>query len=509
MKIKAGQKLIDKIRGKKHQEKDYAYNPYYFLTKYNINPKDVKYIEKKKQIINKIRSLKDKIKYQDPKDKSLFKDYSTNYSALDPLGCILKKGNKIYRGVYVKSEKYFKELYETGILQTLAEYKLIPKFRITEYYTDDFPIIFEIEKLRIIPSQYWSFSMTKEEAKIKLFLIDILKEFGYGLIDGHCDNATFKDGIPIFFDFGSIIKDVHNHNAIKQIYKCNITSLMMHTLGDCYCTRNIHTIVNCTTLDAFDTYEYKQIYRRFLSNNMQYKLKKIIKHRQYIYPEMVDLLFPQKDEKEKSFWCNYSINDKNIEISERFSKIIDKIKKYSSDAKSFLDLAGNSGVFSDLILKNTQIKDVSCMDLDEGAIERGINAFNGINFILSNSVLPQNTEKNIFEELKADIVSALAVTHHILLTQHIDVDYMLNTIKKYMRKYLYIEFCPLGMYSASNPEYIPEVPYWYTQAWFEKHLEKFFNILDVETISFVKYKGKNIPHRVLFICQLKEVPNAF
>ena len=90
-----------------------------------------------------------------------------------------------------------------------------------------------------------------------------------------------------------------------------------------------------------------------------------------------------------------------------------------------------------------------------------------------------NTLK-IEERINADIVVALAVTHHLILTQDVSLTHIFKVLKSLTNKYIIVEFMPLGLYSADMNN-IPTLPDYYTLEWFKNAFsEEFEHILDEE-----------------------------
>lgn len=90
---------------------------------------------------------------------------------------------------------------------------------------------------------------------------------------------------------------------------------------------------------------------------------------------------------------------------------------------------------------------------------------------------PDNLIKNF---TKRDCVFALAITHHLLLKDHYSIDQVLDRIRNYANKYVYIEFMPKGLLSQHED---PAIPEWYTREWFKKAFEKYFKLLHDETLE--------------------------
>jgi hypothetical protein len=199
----------------------------------------------------------------------------------------------------------------------------------------------------------------------------------------------------------------------------------------------------------------------------------------------------------KTTWSNYHdeyINSVNINLIPRFDRIIDVLN--TLNLSSMIDLAGNKGVFSLLVAKNTSIKQIYCTDYDESAVDSLYifvknNGINKISPILLNFVCP------IFESnakgLKADISVALAVTHHLLLTQSFSVDKVLRRIGVFSHRYVLVEFMPLGLWDG---EKAPPIPEWYRVEWFREKFKEQFNLLTEEQTE---------PNRIFFLGEKRSI----
>lgn len=461
-----------------------------------------------KEIIDRIKQNQG-IKFDVANSTCELKNYTIQHSPMDSLGDIIFTDNDsfIYRGIKKESVNKFIELYETGILQTFMEYDFIPKFKISNYKLENYPLILEIEKLRVVYPYFWSFSMLKAEAILKLQIIEILEHFGYGLIDGHTSNSAFKEGNPVFFDFGSFVKGIDSTFAKLEIIRYNIIPLILMSIKNSYFPRYVllgDCPANILPKVLFEkSFEVKNAIKKFRTIKNFELLKKVMKPKK-ITSCAVEKLFDFKEiyKNEKTLWGDY-YGEKLPErkTSGRFEHVINKINKYCSNSKTFLDLAGNRGYLSYWVRNNTHITNVTSSDYDTFAIEDGIRIFKneGINFYLLNPMYPLIDVKRF----KSDVVCAMAVTHHLLLTQKIDIDFMLEMFKNYVGKFFFVEFCPLGMYSDESPDQKPKVPDFYTTEWFEEHFKKYFELIDKETINSVNIEGTEYPHRVLFVGKIK------
>lgn len=108
----------------------------------------------------------------------------------------------------------------------------------------------------------------------------------------------------------------------------------------------------------------------------------------------------------------------------------------------------------------------------------------------------------VYRNFKSDIVVALAITHHLLLTQGFKIDEIFHKINLFSNKYVYIEFMPLGLWGG-NINIKPNVPSWYTKEYFEEKFKNHFTLLKKVTLESHMIKGKKEAHRILFVGKIK------
>ena len=460
-------------------------------------------------IINDVKP--ESINLKQARNKILFNNYKNLYSRLDPLGSILIKDGEFYRGIYKHKCDYFIDLWNKGIIQSLIRHNIIVDIKISDYFTDEFPIILKTKKISMVSPYFWTYSMFKAVSINSLILLKVLNHFGYSLIDGHSGNTRFDNNKAKWIDIGSIIPTTKNKNTINEILVGQIVQLcMMSFPSKFYYAHRLYSELNntlCIDVPFINSIEYNFIINYFINNckNMHQDLAYKLLINQELEPEYIDVLFNYT--KSDTIWTDYSRWDmsdiNNFSCNNRFYNTINIIKKFAPNIQSSIDIAGNSGFFSALLKKKLNLKNIISLDYCEDAIEYGIkkcyeNNIN-VNFGLLNFMIPTHTPS--LKDLKSDLVIALAITHHLILTQGYNIDSIFNMISKYTNKYACIEFCPLGMYS--DQDFLPQVPEWYTQDWFEEHMKKFFDIKNVSITNKVKIENKEYSHRILYICELK------
>jgi hypothetical protein len=179
----------------------------------------------------------------------------------------------------------------------------------------------------------------------------------------------------------------------------------------------------------------------------------------------------------KTAWSGY--HDDLEGNAKRFDRILDVINDLEGELASAVDLGGNQGGFARLVVQRTRVKRVACVDLDEAAVDEGYNhekaeptgklTFAHCDFMkgwTKPCLLPAQ------ERLRADLAIALAVTHHLILSQKYAIDDVLRGIGAYARRYVLIEFMPLGIWSEGHEVHIPD---WYTRDWFRRSFASVFD----------------------------------
>jgi hypothetical protein len=78
------------------------------------------------------------------------------------------------------------------------------------------------------------------------------------------------------------------------------------------------------------------------------------------------------------------------------------------------------------------------------------------------------------------VVVALAVLHHLILTQRFHPRDIVREIAKYTRRYVVMEFMPLGRWTEKKSK--PSPP-WYTTDWFRSYFTEVFDLMLEEDVA--------------------------
>jgi hypothetical protein len=417
----------------------------------------------------------------------------------DEVGAVFYWDHRVFRAINPRHEENIRKLISSDLYEELTQKDLFPGTTIRDdIQIDGYSLILEHKKIPLIslPCE-WSFSMTKDVALAYLQAFQICRKHGYTLKDGHLHNLTFFNNKPIYFDLGSIIPGNYKI-GLYEFYYAAFLPLQLWTLGnfylanlilrDDYLHKRFLPSVPLTDQQAIKSivpFSQRKLprYSRLIVAYVLRKVfrKSIVSESPMTSESLIKKVNDLKKKKYKTSWSNYHneyINGAEIESTSRFDRLVSIINDLG--VNTMIDLAGNKGVFSLLVANKTTVSKVICSDYDEMAIDdlylylRNQNDTK-ISPLLLNFMYPiANFD---FEKVKSDIAVALAVTHHLLISQKCPIDSVFKKVGQYSNRYVLIEFMPLGLW---NGYYAPPIPEWYNVNWFREKFKRHFKLLKEE-----------------------------
>lgn len=462
------------------------------------------------------------------REKSLF----TLSSGRDSTGEVFLYHGKILRGITKQSEPFIKQLLKSGLIEELVKKNLFPKTKITNFRTTKYPLVLEHERIETLTYPYeWSFSMLQDAALVILKVNAIAKNYNYQTIDAHPANIMFDYTSPKFIDLGSFIKLENNNSwfASEEFIQRFYYPLRLWSAGYKFMAKN----ALLPRIGLISHLEYQKIinpltrlipgsiYSKLLNNYFPFSRLAGIPEpllRSRLHPYLFAVLtwlkkrrllpFQNFNDKEYSrriltlqkprgsYWSDYR-QGKRV-MSDRRYRIIAEII-HQKKINSLVDYASNKGLLVRYMLGKGYIKTAVCIDNDSEVIDdlyiRSKREEEKIIPIAQNVVSPLTAKTHRFleERFQADAVLALAITHHLLLSQYFPIDQVLGSIVSLSKKYVLVEFMPLGLW---NGKYSPPVPEWYTQKWFEEKLSEYCKIEEIISL------GEN---RILFVGKKRDL----
>lgn len=448
------------------------------------------------------------------------KDLQSVDFSIDKTSKLFFYKDKIIRAISPEYEKDFHEMFNGGMMKELIDKGLFVDSWISDIQIEGYNLVVEHKRINHWNYVYeWSFDMLRDAALVVLETNKIANKYGYELFDVHAYNMVYDMSSPRYIDLGSLFKvDKKNGrcwSGYLLFYNCFYMPLYLYRKG--FSTLPESILLYNGHFEARDffllRYKYLNLMGSIIPNllfKLYYNFRRLAiaryfrvieefgKHKYIMYIGLFKrcfqnifsakkserLIMQVKESKFDSYWANYH-NNLNINKEKRFLRITQLIKTELQDAETVIELAANQGKFANFILDNTQIKKVIATDYDKNAVNQIY-----LNNKKRDNILPlvydfvrpsgRGVDHKIEKRIKSDIVIALAVTHHLILTQEVDILHIFKILESLSNKYIIVEFMPLGLYSGSL-ENTPTVPDYYTLDWFKNNFSKYFNyILDEE-----------------------------
>lgn len=441
----------------------------------------------------------------------------------DAAGSVYFSDSRVFRAISNRAELDVRELLGSGLIDELVAKGLFPKTQVSDVTIGESALVLEHE--RIAPVTYpfeWSPEMLRRAALCILQVNSIANKYDYELKDAHPYNVVFKGSKAIFVDFGSIKKRQSDFGwaaylqflayfyfplkvraqgrieTFKRLFLLKISigeiaSLsggLLQILGQTGCAIFFKVISSYKNGMAIDEDQIRARFKnkvvrglaRFLLKSSLLPFRSVsmeqLKHR--ISSITISPMTPWAKYHETSGYCSV---DGAIALSQRLEQI--RLIIANLKPQSIMEIGGNQGALSRELARLNSSEIVICTDYDMDAIDSlflklGPNekiCTACFDFIGEEWQLLANERP---ARLRAEMVVALAITHHLVLAQQYDIDAVFDSLLSFSRKYLIVEFMPLGLWDGANG---PVVPKWYSESWFEKTLASRCKILEKVTLE--------------------------
>ena len=447
----------------------------------------------------------------------------SSLSTCDDVGRVFHWRGGIYRGIKAQGTKQVHALFESGCLNELIERGLFPRYQITDHALEGFAFVVKHEAIPILTYPHeWSFDMFRDAALAALEVGSIAARYGWSLKDCHPYNVLFYGARPMFVDLGSFTQTHGRGGLIVDTAFLNLYwyPLAIWAAGDSFLARRVISCANEMMSDVSwalyqhptlrgrsrqrinrvmrrrtsllsrgaNILDYRPSLRRAATSMVNHLPAELLVYRPELMRQKIMNLKPPTPASE---WHDYQgeyFDGDERKTTARFNRIVEIIQ--SLDCDSVVELAGNRGLLSLLLYEKTSVQSILSTDNDSNATNlfhldcRSLGAPS--DKIMQSAVLNfMVPELNFYtvpppDRFRADIVTALAITHHLILTQNFDVKEILRTIAGYTRRFALVEFMPLGLW---NGETAPPLPEWYTLEWFQQAFKEWFELVSVEQVE--------------------------
>ncbi|MDE6844905.1 MAG: hypothetical protein K2J99_03950 [Lachnospiraceae bacterium] len=428
------------------------------------------------------------------------------YYDVEPLGRKYEsEDGRIIRGIPSKNNKIAMEMFKCGMIKELMDKSLIPHMEVI-HGDETFSMYIEEEKIPYVVYPYeWSWEMIYAAAECVLKANEVALKYGYQLVDPHSYNIVFRGTVPYYVDLGSFHKVTksnicwlgRHHFLRNYLYPLRIASQKRGygapVIAKC--------LIGLDSIDI-DLLEFTHFFSWKCPKGMidfGWKAYNIIRgysfevYRRITRERAVETCHRYQKETDKlkkelrkykvndiGRWSNYhDIVKKNGELEKgnRFDRLCGMLNNLDIDTS--FEFGGNQGVFSNMLVERGIVQRALCSDYDSGAIDQAFIYHNGkrdMYFAVCNvmDTMERGFHKRS-ERFKSDIVIALALTHHLILTQKVRLSSLLEILTQYTNRYILIEFMPLGLWDGKKAEKVPD---WYTLEWFLKEMAEYFDVIE-------------------------------
>lgn len=448
----------------------------------------------------------------------------SSLSLFDEIGKVFHWRGRVCRGIKTTAANQVRDLFASGFINELTERGLFPRSEITDYKLEDFALVIEHEVVPVVTYPHeWSFDMFRDAALAVLEVNEIAARYGWSLKDCHPYNVLFNGSRPIYIDLGSFIPATRNTGLISAagFLSCYWYPLSIWASGDAFLAQRIISCSNgAMPPSSWVSYQHP-VMRRLssqrsagLAKNRERVLRRgarIVGHRNklrrplrsfvdflpaelfayapdLLRQKIMNLPPPPVGSEWHSYQDEYFAAD-GLAPTPRFERILEIIE--TLDCESTVELAGNQGLLSLLVANRTAVQRVISTDSDSEAVNRFHKYCRNHSELFSGKTLQaavlnfMGPEENFYTEppatrFQSDLVIALAITHHLTLSQDFPLRKVMQTIASYTSKFALVEFMPLGLWNGQTAAPLPE---WYTLEWFQQAFKESFELESVEELE--------------------------
>jgi 23S rRNA U2552 (ribose-2'-O)-methylase RlmE/FtsJ len=434
-----------------------------------------------------------------------------NSSFRDPSGFLFWENNVLYRHITKRYFAHYAHFKKSGLYSHLIDENLLVSHETVS--ESDESIIIRPEYIPFISYPYeWSFSQLKDAALLTLRIQKIALEYGMTLKDASSYNVQFLNGSPIFIDTLSFETYVAGSPwiAYQQFCQHFLAPLYLMSYKDVRLGVLFKDFIDGIPLDLASQllpwssyFSLSALLHIHLHARSQKKFEKdtgTVKRSSFTVNQFKGLLAnlekgiescswkPQGTE-----WVDYYKDDSYSKIGLQDKQVV--VEQYLRIIKpsTVWDLGANDGFFSRLAQKLS--KQVISFDIDPACVENNYlevqkNKESTLLPLLLNVTNPSsgigwssNERQSLFQRKNADCLLALALVHHLAISNNIPLDYIASYMSS-LAQYLIIEFVPK---EDKKVQFLlhgrEDIFSQYNQQDFENIFSSHFNILEAHKIK--------------------------
>jgi hypothetical protein len=426
---------------------------------------------------------------------------------LDPSGRVFIHEGEFFRAIYPRRVQSVQQLFTDGIVDQLVGRGLVIPTTVSKLQVDGFPLVLHHRRapFDVRPAD-WNRSLFRDAASVFVDLNLLLLKHGLCTVDAHGANfGQIGCCRPVWLDFGSIVPIQTGDEGVEEFRRCFINPLKLLSRPG-----NLGRLTRVLSRDggvsddemawlggksarliAKGTALTREVRRR-IARVTGVSVKKWRERLLIAARRDSDVTFPRL----KTQWANYQQNSALPEGYEHLNNsrretVLRLLRQLHP--KRVIDLAGNEGFFSFMAARHGA--ETLCVDFDEGAVENfyvtARRCAEPLQITAGCADVMQPRERRH----TGDFVIAMALTHHLSLTQRFPFAHIAANLASLTTDSLLTEFMPNGVGSHRiAPDPLPD---WYRFEHFAATLQQHFK--SVEEIEYDR--DPKVSPRRMILCR--------
>lgn len=425
-------------------------------------------------------------------------------SMADPHGRVFRWNGKLYRAINKDFAPIYRRLLDDPRCSRLFDAGLIDT-GVADFELEGYGLVLHHRELpRVTYGFEWCAPMLLDAAKLTINLAIELDNLGFELLDAHPWNVLFEGPTPRFIDFGSITpaQPRTRWQGQAEFIKTFINPLFLLVRGHGEPARKQmadYRRWGVTDKELTGIVGRKQRLTRYwqgltkLPGANQFRRQALVKLRAYL--DQIELPTPATE------WSDYYSKGVSLDDRDAWSgkhRVADQVLR-QVQPETVLDLAANAGWFSMLAARHgckviATDNDETCLaELYRQAKAQGLDIHTLVQDFTRPTPAhgPDDVFPDAFARLRADLVMALAITHHLVFKAGADFQQIAKTLDGFTGKALLVEFVP---------KEDRHVAHWYTDEYRWYNLDNFKAALAPYFDKITEHPSNREP-RVLLCCE--------
>ncbi len=444
----------------------------------------------------------------------------------DPAGFMLSSGGVLYRQLNDAAKDDYEHLISSGLYEYLATRKLLIEHKEVDNLNKEAFKTIQPQVIPFVSYPYeWSFEQLRDAALLTLRIQKVAIKHGMSLKDASAYNVQFIGCQPVFIDTLSFekLEEGKPWDAYRQFCQHFLAPLSLAVYKDIRLLKLLSEYIDGIPLDlASSLLPVRTRFKFSTASHIHWHSKVQSKHAGKAQDQRTTAKMSKsallnvieglrssikslKWKKGNTEWGDYYNNTNYSTESFEEKNTIVRSMLIETDAKTLWDLGANDGTFSKLgsdLGMYTVAFDIDPIAVNNNYLRGKEEKQISLLPILMDMTNPSKNlgwahkeRSSLLERGKADCVMALALVHHLTISNNLPLVLIADYFSK-LGKYLIIEFVPksdskVQTLLATREDIFPD----YNSEGFEAAFEQRFQLIQKKSISgsertLYLYQGK-------------------